>query len=412
MTRTRTACIVCAGEDLVSLAELPSVPALCNQLLNDAAAARMVTRAAINLVGCRSCGHMFNAAFDPTLIDYDATYENSLLGSPRYRQYTDEIVDGIGRACGTAKASVVEIGCGRGEFLDLLCDHGFETCIGFDPSRSDECTVVGDRTVSIIGSVFDPARAPKADLVCSRHVLEHLSDPVDLLRVVRGAYEASPPSLVFLEVPNGRFTLTSLGIWDLIYEHVSYFTESSLSAALTRSALIPTAVRTTFGDQFLIAEARFAHDERKLGTVLPPDDLLHDLETFRTRFNTMVGAWEQWLARATASHCKLALWGGGSKGVTFLNLLDDDRRAIAYVIDSNPLKHGAFVAGTGHAIRSPSTVTRDRPDAVLLMNPEYETEVRRALRDLGEDVDIIVVSGRPPPAFEPGRHRRTAMPVA
>jgi hypothetical protein len=58
-----------------------------------------------------TCGHLFNADFDQELVDYRPGYENSLLR---------------GRA-------VVEIGCGRSEFLRTLCCQGNNRGIGFDP---------------------------------------------------------------------------------------------------------------------------------------------------------------------------------------------------------------------------------------------------------------------------------------
>jgi hypothetical protein len=356
-----------------------------------------------------ACGHMFNERFDEALIDYNASYENSLLGSPRYKDYTDEIVGRVARIAAAGGRTAVEVGCGRGEFLHLLREHGFSTCVGFDPSRSDEHTVTSDGTVSIIGTVFEPGRAPRADLVCSRHVLEHLPQPLELLRTVRAAFEAAPPQLVFLEVPDGSFTLVALGIWDLIYEHVSYFTQWSLSRALAEARLIPTRVETSFGGQFLLAEARFGGNVQSVPRISPPDHLLNQFETFHRRFDDMITGWEQWLAAVRERRVKLALWGGGSKGVTFLNLLDrGDEHAVSYVIDVNPLKNGAFVAGTGHPIRAPSAAKGDRLDAVLLMNPEYEPEVRRALADLGESIEVIVVSGRMPPKDLPFRRDSTA----
>jgi SAM-dependent methyltransferase len=402
VTAHRSSCLVCGSGDLRLLADLPAVPVLCNQIIRDPAAARSVKRAPLRLVGCYGCGHMFNAAFDPAVIDYDAAYENSLLCSPRYRNFTDEIVTRIRTRCGDDARSVVEIGCGRGEFLRILSESGYSEATGFDPGRPDETLSSPDGArIAIVGEAFDPVRTPQADLVCSRHVLEHLSDPVGLLRQVRTAYAGRPPRLVFLEVPNGSFTLSRLGIWDLIYEHVSYFTRWSLSRAMTEAGLYPLAVEPVFGEQFLVAEARLAG---AADPEPPPSAIVEDFMTFGRRFDRMIGEWRAWLQAARAGGRRLAVWGAGSKGVTFLNLLDRDvERAVSYVVDANPLKAGAYVAGTGHPIRPPDDVTRERPDAILLMNPEYEREIRQTLTDLGTNIDCIVVSGELPPSSSAAR---------
>src|SRR5438874_2654592 len=117
-------CIVCGVEELGELVRIPSVPVVCNQLLHNPAKAQEVPRASIDLVRCHSCGHIFNLAFDPGLIDYDPSYENSLMGSSRYRQYSESIIERLLSVYGLKHGSAVEIGCGRGEFLRMLCERG------------------------------------------------------------------------------------------------------------------------------------------------------------------------------------------------------------------------------------------------------------------------------------------------
>ncbi len=79
---------------------------------------------------------------------------------------------------------------------------------------------------------------------------------------------------------------------------------------------------------------------------------------------------------------RVALWGGGSKGVTFLNALPA-AAAIGSVVDINPKKHNLFVSGTGHRIQAPEAFRESSPDLVLLMHPVYLPEVRQQLAALG-----------------------------
>jgi SAM-dependent methyltransferase len=393
-----SSCIVCGSEDLVELVRLPSVPALCNQLLCSYDEARQAARAAIELVGCRVCGHMFNAGFDPARVTYSTAYENSLHGSPRYRQYTEAIIDRLLAAYGLEGGRVVEIGCGRGEFLRRLCERGMRKAVGFDPGRADATITVSGAELVIIGAGFDGALAPPADAVCSRHVLEHLPQPVELLRAIRAAYGPIPPRVVFVEVPNGGFTLDRLGVWDLIYEHVSYFTASSLSRALMLAGLVPDRVETAFGGQFLIAEAQFGQQRNEVAAGPSATVAADAFGAFGAQFAATVEAWGAWLDAARRDGRQLTLWGGGSKGITFLNLLDQDgKRAIARVVDSNPLKAGTFVAGTGHPVVPPWVLREHPPQTILLMNSQYEMEVRQTLQDLDIAPELVTVSGRMPP---------------
>ena len=391
-----TRCIVCGSPDLAELVELPDVPAVANQVLHSSAEARQVARTDIRLVGCRRCGHVFNAAFDLARIAYDGRYENSLMGSHRYRWFTEGIIDRLLSAYDLAGGTAVEIGCGRGEFLRMLCGQGLRQGIGFDPSRPSSVETVGGATITIIGDVFVPDLAPDADIVCSRHVLEHLRRPVNLLRSIQEAYASSPARVVFIEVPNGGFMLEELGVWDPLYEHVSYFTASSLSRSLRLAGFVPGPIQVVFGNQFLTAEATFPASNRH-GPAAPHPEAT-SFDGFGDRFAATIQAWRDWLCRARQEGRQLALWGAGAKGITFLNIVDrSEERAVAQVVDINPLKAGAFVAGTGHPIVPPPALRERRPDLILVMNPEYEPEIRQMLDGLGLDVELVVISGRLPP---------------
>jgi hypothetical protein len=390
-----SACIICGSPELIDVLTTPPVPILCNQLLYDPARARDVARAAIVLVGCRRCGHVFNRAFDASAVRYDRGYENSLMGSPRYQEYTAGIIDRLFAARDLRGGTVVEIGCGRGEFMRMLCERGMSRGVGFDPGQPDGDDAVGDARVSIIGSPFDRAAAPQqTELVCARHVLEHLPDPVSLLASLRSVYESRPQCMLLLEVPNGCYTLEQLGIWDLIYEHVSYFTHPSLSWGLAAAGLSLDRITTTFGGQFLLAEAAF--DRAGPSAAFPktvPETVSH-FAAFGAEFSRTVNDWKRWLDTARQSGRRIALWGAGSKGSTFLNLTDwDDDRSVTQVVDVNPRKAGAFVAGTGHPIGPPEALRYSRPNTILLMNPEYQGEVRRLLQSLGVPSEVIAVSG-------------------
>jgi SAM-dependent methyltransferase len=392
-------CLVCGSSNLTEAIRTPPLPVMCNQRHHSAEAARRVSRAKVEIVCCRHCGHIFNVAFDPDSVTYDQTYENSLMGSPRYRQYTVELIERLVSKYALEGGTVVEIGCGRGEFLRMLCERGMRQAVGFDPSRSGEFISVGDLALIIVGSGFDTALAPrKADLVCARHVLEHLELPVPLLASVQMAFSSRPECVLFVEVPNGCYMMERRCIWDLIYEHVSYFTPFSLSRAIKSAGFAGAHIETSFGGQFLLAEARFGSPGAPADTTEANDEIEEQFTSFRSGFIQTIHAWERWLRETRQRGRRLALWGAGAKGVTFLNMLDRfDHHAITQVIDINPLKSGAFIAGTGHPISSPSALHDRQPDAILLMNSEYRTEVQAMLDSGGIRSDLIAVSGVPEP---------------
>src|SRR4030095_11131080 len=59
--------------------------------------ARRCTRGDVALTFCRHCGFVFNASFDPRLVDYSPGYENSQNCSGIFSNYLDWIIDDLQR---------------------------------------------------------------------------------------------------------------------------------------------------------------------------------------------------------------------------------------------------------------------------------------------------------------------------
>ena len=75
------------------------------------------------------------------------------------------------------------------------------------------------------------------------------------------------------------------------------------------------------------------------------------------------------------------MWGAGSKGVTFLNMLKVHDE-IEYVIDMNPRKQSRYVPGTGQRIVSPEELRHAQPDLIIVMNAIYRNEIRQMMSSM------------------------------
>ena len=127
--------------------------------------------------------------------------------------------------------SVVEVGCGPGHFLSILAERGIARAQGFDPSYDPaRLEAPAHPAVTVSDQILDAAAEVRARLALSQHVLEHLEHPVELLRTFRAV--VGDDGAVYSEVPNGELMLGHTALWDILYEHVSYFTAPSLRTAL------------------------------------------------------------------------------------------------------------------------------------------------------------------------------------
>ena len=380
-------CLVCGAASLEPLISITDVPMLCNRLCESEAEAANAPHGDISLRYCLDCGHIVNSAFDESRVHYDGRFENTLSFSPRYRQYAELMADRIIDRYGLNGKRIVEIGCGGGDFLRLLCapgNHGE----GYDPSQATSRFGAGRGNVEIIGRNFAVEDARGADFVCCRHVLEHLPQPMDLLRQLRENIASTADAAVCFEVPNGLFTLERLGIWDIIHEHVSYFAPSSLVRAFQNAGFTVCRAESTFDDQYLCLEACVSDHQRSIDAPKRPPEACYS--SFSQRFSEKVVQWRQRIEELRSERRQVVIWGAGAKGVMFLNLLRVAAGAgIDWVVDINPRKQGHFVPLMGQRIVRPDRLLQNPPDLVVVMNPEYEHEVRSMIHDMGIGCEVV-----------------------
>jgi hypothetical protein len=188
---------------------------------------------------------------------------------------------------------------------------------------------------------------------------------------------------VFFEVPNALYTLRRLFIWDIIYEHTSYFTSPALETTFARDGFRVDKTYETFDGQYLCATAY--PTEGELRTTVDRDAgarVEKHIDEFETQYSGYVDQWRQTLDDLAHGEKTVVLWGGGSKGITFLNLFDL-RDQIGHVVDVNPKKQGMFVTGQGQLIVPPDYLTSHAVDAIIVANPIYKEEIAALTNSLG-----------------------------
>ena len=175
-------------------------------------------------------------------------------------------------------------------------------------------------------------------------------------------------------------------VWDVIYEHPSYFTSGSLELLLGRAGLRVLDQGASFGGQYLWAEAVLNGRDESAGAPGEDEGLGDFVEPFGRTFEEKVAAWDE---RLGAFGGEAALWGAGSKGVTFATSVPN-AATLPHVIDLNTRKHGRHVPVTGQAVERPEVLADSPVDSVVALNPLYEAEIAGQLAELGVDAEVLV----------------------
>ncbi len=362
------------------------VPVHQNQLCTTAEEARAVVVGDLRICHCGTCDFVWNAAFDADRLSYHHAYDNTQTCSPRFVDHLESVVALLVDERGVRGSRIVEVGCGNGEFLRrLVLADPQNTGRGFDPSYRGPSHDLEGR-LRFERSFFGPEEATRtADLVVSRHVIEHVDEPLAMLELMRGAIASAHDPRLFLETPDVAWILERRVVWDFFYEHCSYFTPRSVDFAAQRAGLELVGVDFVFGGQYLWAQAR----PGQRVTPRPAASLRPAAEEFERAERELWERLGDQLAEL-AAHGPVAVWGAGAKGVTFVNQLDPAGELLACVVDLNPAKQGGFLPKTGHPILSPEELEEQGIASAVLLNPNYEQEIREMLAGTHSSVNLVL----------------------
>ncbi|MFO1070700.1 MAG: class I SAM-dependent methyltransferase [Geminicoccaceae bacterium] len=391
MTRI-TSCQACGSQRLTSFYEVPNIPVHSCLMVRTRDEAVAFPKGQLELAFCEACGFIQNVLYDASLQHYSTDYEETQAFSPRFLAFLDEICDDQNRKYQLAGKTALEIGCGKGEFLVTLCERAGCSGIGIDPGYRPERTTspAADR-LQFIQDFYGPAyKHLQADYVCCRHTLEHIGPVGAFVRLVRESIGDRPQVDVFFELPDVERVLEECAFWDIYYEHSSYFTLGSLARLFRASHFEVELLWKAYDGQYLMLEGR-PTSAPTVARLPEEDDVARtraQVQTFRTRILEKHAQLRADVAGWKKAGKKVAIWGSGSKGVSYLTTLGFGDEIDA-VVDINPHKWGRFLAGTGHEIVGPDALKTLRPDVVVVMNPIYVAEIGKDLADRGLYPQIV-----------------------
>lgn len=368
-------CPNCATGSWRPFYQVGAVPTNSCLLVDDRAAAQGFPRHDIVLAVCDECGFIFNAVWDPQRTVYSDRYEETQAFSATFNTFSRGVAEDLVETYDIRGKTVLEIGCGKGEFLRLICDLGRNSGVGYDPGFIP-ARQRSDQNVRFVREFFtEQTKESAPDLLCCKMTLEHIGEPYRFLKSLRAVADR-PDSITFFQVPDVDRILKEGAFWDVYYEHCAYFSATSLKQLFSRTGFTVHKIWTGYDDQYLMITASPAAD----GFAAPasePDDvaaLVRAAEKFADSTARSRAIWLRRLRDWAAGGKRTVLWGSGSKAVAFLTTLGvyDE---VEHAVDINPFRVGKYLPGTGQQIVAPSFLRDYQPDNVVIMNPVYRDEI-------------------------------------
>jgi SAM-dependent methyltransferase len=256
------------------------------------------------------------------------------------------------------RKKVLEVGCGRGEFLSLLRPlkvdaYGLE----FSGAAAEACVNIGLKTSKGYLTSGAPALPDGPfDAFLLLMFLEHMPDPNSVLQGISNNLKEGAVGLV--EVPNFDMMLRNKLFSEFIGDHLLYFSRSTLQTAMNING-------------FDVIECGELRDDYVISAVVRKRSKL-DISSFRGYQIKIKAEIDAFIGRFKER--KVAIWGAGHQALAIIALTQIEKR-IRYVVDSAPFKQGKFTPATHLPVVAPDTLRTDPVDAVIIMAASYSDEV-------------------------------------
>ena len=321
-------------------------------------AAINMQRFPLDFLRCVDCGHIYNGSFDYSNVPYSSKPNLMFNNGKIWSGFLDNIVKELAVIL-TPGDTVIEIGYGDGSFLDRLAglrtDANF---IGYDPHG---VPVTGRSNTEYRNELFDPSvTIPEHEpaLIISRHVLEHLNNPLGLIESISFALSwCEIESYIYLEVPCVDNALLNHRIIDFYYEHNSHFTTVSFNRMLECASVDVSWLGHGYGNEVIYALVKAGQNKShaklagESGNFFLQSKL--NIDSIRKQLDSIVDK-------------KVAIWGGTGKAAAFMNTYGLDSRLFPIVIDSDSAKVGTYVPGTGQEILHREYLRKNPVDIIII----------------------------------------------
>ena len=431
-------CIAC-GKLLPeqSLFELTSAPASA-QDIPDAKEVQQDEGVTLHLRQCGCCGLV---QFDCEPVSYYRDVIRAGGGSSTMRELRTSQYRHLIETYHLEGKTFFEAGCGRGEFLKFLQEFPVEI-YGMEhkadlvetaqaeglhvwrefPEREDQRFGHSPEASMLQESGWSVPEKP-FDVFLSFNFLEHQPRPDVMLKAIWNNLAEDGMGLV--TVPSLEYILEKESYYELIRDHIAYYTFDTLRALLNhcgfevleeeminRDTLSMVVRKTAMPEKDVDSNAKGAGDMTACAgadagstgacaagcdssaagsaqTGAPAGASI--VAPLTEGYEIVTGEVRALTDRLVREGKRLAMWGASHQGFTLASTSELGEH-LAYIIDSAPFKQGRFAPASHVPIVAPDHYFEDPVDAVLIVAPGYTDEIAGIIKTkFGEKVETMTL---------------------
>ena len=266
--------------------------------------------------------------------------------------------------CGLEGGKILEAGCGQGEFLKILTDYPVQA-LGMEHKHD---LVLMARAMGLTVSEDYPETEDQVfengpfDGFPAFKCLERQPDPCRYLRAI--ARNLVPGGYGLVTVPSFEYILEQNSFYELIPDHLSYFTEETLSSLMDRCGFD------------VLKKERVNRDTI---SVIVRKRTMPDVSGLIARRESIAAEVLRLVDTVSGEGKKIAVWGASHQGFTLCAVTGLQGKG-AYIIDSAPFKQGMIAPASHIPIVSPEDAVKDPADTIIIVAPGYTDEIAGIIR--------------------------------
>ena len=306
---------------------------------------------------------VFNDAFEEKKIRYCKNYNNEQSLSSVFQTHLNDVFKII-KSNFKKKEKIIEIGCGKGSFFQIL-EKNYKNIRGFDISYEGNNKKIKKRYLTKKDKINEK-------LIILRHTLEHIPNPYNFLYFIKKISINDP--YILIEVPDFEWIKSKQTFFDITYEHVNYFTMKTFENLFSKKLFFKKKV---FGKQYLIVIAKLNNLNK---------DYKSNIKCKKISINKIFPNLAKQIMSYNSINQNIFIWGAATKGLMFLIYLKKINplifKKVKFAVDIDRKKQNKFLQIVDIKIISPKKMSNviKTGDTIIVANSNYLSEVQKYLQ--------------------------------
>ena len=270
---------------------------------------------------------------------------------------------------------IIEVGCGRGEFLGMLSDFPVE---GYGTEHKKDLVEIAKEAGLRVDEDFPESedhifKNGPFDAFMSFNFLEHQPQPRTYLKAIYN--NLCDEGYGLITVPSFEYIMEQNSFYEIIPDHIAYYSFESLTHLLNICGFEVLEKETVNRDTIsMIVKKRKLPDI--CGIISKKNDIATEVVETVKKY---------------AKAGKIAIWGASHQGFT-LCATTGIADYVDCIIDSAPFKQGKYAPASHIPIISPDEARKRKLEAIIIVAPGYTNEIANIIKTTFENgIDIYTL---------------------